>query len=304
MAQFDQSGQTGFLLLLRSDTALEASSRGLVLSVSGDVLLGVASQLARRPPERPLTLDTAWALSDWALARGGARLARAAIVDIRGQTYVGRLCFADAASGEAAWDCDCRPSDACWLSSEAGCPLYVLRSIWDQQSIQLESMAQRHQSGTHGSWEGGREGGGLRMDGSGVERGGPRAPDPHLMERREPPRHLPGRKALSDPAPAPQFAFYRPLAPGSALALVANIRPGDPDPVRRLKMELRVALKEEDYVKAAEIRDHPFMQLQASIALAEEAGNGVQARSLRAQLLSSITETERVARAAKVERAT
>lgn len=41
---------------------------------------------------------------------------RVAVVELRGQTFVGRVFFGDPASGQVAWDCDCRPSDACWLA--------------------------------------------------------------------------------------------------------------------------------------------------------------------------------------------
>ncbi len=35
----------------------------------------------------------------------------------------------------------------------------------------------------------------------------------------------------------------------------------DPEPIKRLKRELQVALHEEDYGAAIRIRDHPFMAL-------------------------------------------
>ena len=53
------------------------------------------------------------------------RLARVAIVDLQQQTYIGRLFFGDADSGAVVWDCDCRPSDGCWLALKvpALCPM-------------------------------------------------------------------------------------------------------------------------------------------------------------------------------------
>ena len=45
----------------------------------------------------------------------------------------------------------------------------------------------------------------------------------------------------------------------------APCRPTDPEPLKRLKMEMRVALKEEDYGAAARIRDHPFMRMHLRI---------------------------------------
>ena len=43
------------------------------------------------------------------------RVVRVAIVELRQQTYIGRLFFGDDA-GVVMWDCDCRPSDGCWLA--------------------------------------------------------------------------------------------------------------------------------------------------------------------------------------------
>ncbi len=42
------------------------------------------------------------------------------MVELRGNTFVGRIFFGDPATGQVAWDCDCRPSDACWLALKVG----------------------------------------------------------------------------------------------------------------------------------------------------------------------------------------
>ena len=39
-----------------------------------------------------------------------------AVVNMTGNSYIGRLFFGDAETGNIVWDCDCRPSDACWLA--------------------------------------------------------------------------------------------------------------------------------------------------------------------------------------------
>lgn len=44
---------------------------------------------------------------------------RVAVVELRGATFLGRVWFGDQATGQVAWDCDCRPSDACWLALKA-----------------------------------------------------------------------------------------------------------------------------------------------------------------------------------------
>ena len=42
----------------------------------------------------------------------------------------------------------------------------------------------------------------------------------------------------------------------------------DPEPVKLLKRKLQVAIIEENYVEAACIRDHPFMQLHVQVSMA------------------------------------
>lgn len=51
------------------------------------------------------------------------RVLRVAIVELRNETYIGRLFFGDADSGNVVWDCDCRPSDGCWLALKVDIPL-------------------------------------------------------------------------------------------------------------------------------------------------------------------------------------
>ena len=91
--------------------------RGLVLSVAGDTLAGIASLMQGRSADRPLSLDLLWSVLERGreLSRRDWRLQRVAIVALRGDAYIGRAFFGDA-SGQTAWDCDCRPSDGCWLS--------------------------------------------------------------------------------------------------------------------------------------------------------------------------------------------
>jgi len=54
--------------------------------------------------------------------------------------------------------------------------------------------------------------------------------------------------------------------PYCSIHAVAPVRrPGDAEPIKRLKREMSVALGEEDYATAARIRDHPYVQLYLSI---------------------------------------
>ena len=157
----------GYLLLMRKaeDGAIEDGERALVLAVGGDTLQGVAMLMQGQASERPLSLDLLWAILERGQVRGGCgewgwharvglvlssstpqphapppphsqeisktqwRVLRVAIVELRGNTYIGRLFFGDADSGHVAWDTDCRPSDACWLSLKSGCPFFIRREV-------------------------------------------------------------------------------------------------------------------------------------------------------------------------------
>ena len=55
---------------------------------------------------------------------------RVAVVELRGATFVGRVFFGDAASGQVAWACDCRPSDACWLALKVNRPASKQAGGW------------------------------------------------------------------------------------------------------------------------------------------------------------------------------
>lgn len=66
-------------------------------------------------------------------------LLKVAIVDLRNNVFIGRLFFGNPDTGEVKWDCDCRPSDGCYLAIKAGCPVYVSRRVWDQAALPLRA---------------------------------------------------------------------------------------------------------------------------------------------------------------------
>lgn len=47
------------------------------------------------------------------------KLIRVAIVEMKDNTYIGRIFFGDKESGESVYDLDCRPSDGLWLCLKA-----------------------------------------------------------------------------------------------------------------------------------------------------------------------------------------
>lgn len=67
---------------------------------------------------------------------------------------------------------------------------------------------------------------------------------------------------------------------------------GDPEPIKRLKRELGVAITEEDYQAAARIRDHPFMKMYASIVEADGRGDHDEKARLEKELLNLISQQE------------
>ena len=49
------------------------------------------------------------------------KLLHVAVVDLQSYAYIGRAFFGNPATGQLTWDCDCRPSDACWLALQVRC---------------------------------------------------------------------------------------------------------------------------------------------------------------------------------------
>ena len=67
---------------------------------------------------------------------------------------------------------------------------------------------------------------------------------------------------------------------------------GDPEPIKRLKRELGVAITEEDYESAARIRDHPYMKIYANMVEAGREGNHNEKARLEKELLNLISQQE------------
>jgi bifunctional DNase/RNase len=71
-----------------------------------------------------------------------------------------------------------------------------------------------------------------------------------------------------------------------------GLKDEDPEPIKRLKRELQVALAEEDYGAAIRIRDHPFMVLYTEIESRRKEGKEAEAEILRDELNKAIQEHE------------
>ncbi|EIE24051.1 hypothetical protein COCSUDRAFT_62574 [Coccomyxa subellipsoidea C-169] len=167
---------------------MEPGASALVLAVGGDTLISVASILEDHKRDRPMALDLLWQVLQRGqeISKRDWKVLRVAITELRDSTYIGRLFFGDADTGNLVWDCDCRPSDGCWLALKM-----------------------------------------MKQSGS---------PDSIVIATEE---------AVTNP--------------------LTSIRGDEPEPLKRLKREMGVALHEEDYATAARIRDHPFMQLHMRI---------------------------------------
>ncbi|KAK9906754.1 hypothetical protein WJX75_007449 [Coccomyxa subellipsoidea] len=205
-----QSSMSGHLILMRDcDRRMEPGASALVLGVGGDTLIGVASILEDHKFNRPMALDLLWQVLQRGqdISKRDWKVLRVAIVELRDSTYIGRLFFGDADTGNVVWDCDCRPSDGCWLALKSRCPVYVRKSVWEANAMPLKTMKQAG-------------------------------------------------------SPASVIITAEQAAAGNPLT---SIRGDEPEPLKRLKREMGVALHEEDYATAARIRDHPFMQLHMRI---------------------------------------
>ncbi|GMH45227.1 hypothetical protein BSKO_13184 [Bryopsis sp. KO-2023] len=114
---------------------LEGTSlHALPLQVGGDTLTAISFLAAGRESHRPMTLNLLLQVLERCRQCNKAEweLLWVAIVDFRDSIYIGRLYFGNPVTREIAWDCDCRPSDACWLSLKTDCPLYVHENVWGE----------------------------------------------------------------------------------------------------------------------------------------------------------------------------
>ncbi|GAB4822430.1 hypothetical protein N2152v2_009476 [Parachlorella kessleri] len=274
----------GFLLLMRVDAGGELvdEEKGLVLAVGGDTMRSISQATQHKGPhDRPLALDLLWSILERGreISKRDWQLVRVAIVELRGSVFIGRLFFGDPASGHVVWDCDSRPSDSIWLALKAKCPLFVNKEVWAENATSLKEIRGDAQGGPPTDILQSPEG----AEGAGAaerRRGGWRSKSVS-----------PGRGSRAGPPPGAGGA--QEAAAEEASALMTRIRPTDPEPLKRLKMEMRVALKEEDYGAAARIRDHPFMRMHIRILDHLKAGRQSEASDLEARLHDAVERYER-----------
>ncbi|KAJ9510548.1 hypothetical protein QJQ45_016016 [Haematococcus lacustris] len=91
----------------------------LEVFVAGDVAFNTWMQLApERQAARPMVHELLWAVLQQAQRCSSEpwALLHAAITEITDAVFVGRLYFGNPETGQVLWECDCRPSDGCYLS--------------------------------------------------------------------------------------------------------------------------------------------------------------------------------------------
>jgi len=120
----------------------EIDPRGLLVHVGGDTLTAIHYAAQEKELERPMTLQLLLNILEYyrELQPLEWHLLHVAIVDIRDDVFIGRLFFGNPETGEIRWDCDCRPSDACWLSMKRMCPLYIHNAVWETCAQSLQKM--------------------------------------------------------------------------------------------------------------------------------------------------------------------
>lgn len=155
-----------------------------------------------------------------------------------------------------------------WIALKSGCPFFVAKKVWDANSASLKEMARS-------------------------ESDPPAAADPRSQaeQRRRGAAQAGGGVGLAGLG----LSWEAEAAggdPDSPFALMTTLRRDDPEPLTLLKMELRVALRSEDYEAAARIRDHPYMRLHVAMVSALRAGDSSRAYDLEEELLRLIGEME------------
>jgi bifunctional DNase/RNase len=274
----------GHLLLMREakDGLIEDQERALLLSIGGDVLQAIA--LLMQTPEasapRPMSLDLLWSVLERGqqISKRDWKLLRIAIVDLRNNTFYGRLFFGDPTTGVAVWDCDCRPSDAIWLSLKSKCRIYINRSVWDTNATPLRELAQQQGDGDEG--------------GTAAAGGGRSSSSSSQQYEEDPFTTNPAEFSINSNNSSTLPGSDIPLDPMDPMAVMISIKPHDAEILKRLKMEMRVALKDEDFAAAARLRDHPFMKQHVKAVISELKGEVEEASEAWSRLDRAVRKYE------------
>lgn len=256
---------TGLMLFQKENEDGEIIDDGdaLVIAIGGDTFQAIVLLLQGRLEIRPLTVDLLCRVLDQArsVSKKDWTIVRVAIISLAESTFIGRIFFGDRESNEISWDCDCRPSDGVFLALKHGAPIYIHQQVWDTVSAPLDELKENAQ------WQMSHVNRELRVHREGEE--------------------YEGAAVLG--GGADQQSNRKKL---DVATLMTTVRRSDPEPLKLLKMELKVAIAEEDYLAAARIRDHVFMKLSVAAATAKEEGDHEAAANYEKTLRGYIESME------------
>jgi hypothetical protein len=174
----------------------------------------------------------------------------------------------DPATGEVKWDVDCRPSDATFLAMKAGAPIYVHKRVWEESATRLrdthafEYIKQLHAQGVTKEPEEAAAAGAAARGGSAGASGATAPSD------------LPDASTLLPITLLIRDMEVRGTPPAAGLSVVdavpLAVEPGPCQLAPRSDASsppppLQEAVAEEDYSRAAALRDHPWMRMHSDI---------------------------------------
>lgn len=224
--------------------ALTEDAQALEVFISGDSALGIYALLNGQATERPMALDVLWQM--WQAGKEEWKLLRVAVVELKNDVFVARLFFGDPATGEIKWDCDCRPSDATFLAMKSSAPIFVHKRVWDEAATLLkDTHAYDYIKQLHAQ----------------------------TAKEPEPQRAGSGASTASPSGTSTPLAAVMELPDSSTLL-----------PISLLLRDMEEAVAQEDYVTAAQIRDHPWMRMHGDIEMHKGIGSYDRAKELYVQL--------------------
>ena len=251
---------TGIMLFQKEN---EDDDMGMVVAIGGDTFHAIVLLLQGRLEIRPLTVDLLCRVLDQArsVSKTDWTIVRVAITGLAESTFIGRIFFGNRDSDEIIWDLDCRPSDGVFLALKYGAPIYIHEKVWDTVAAPLDELKENAQ------WQMSHVNKELR-----AHREGDEYEEVHMSGK-----------------PGDQQSSRKKI---DVAAFMTTVRRSDPEPLKLLKMELKVAIAEEDYAAAARIRDHVFMKLSVASAVAKEEGDHEAAANYEKTLRGYITSME------------
>ncbi|CAG9463652.1 unnamed protein product [Pedinophyceae sp. YPF-701] len=258
------------MVLTRTDSEA-GDGRGLVLQVNGDTLIHTAMTAGSQSTQRPLALDLLWSIISHARQEDAAKwtVQKVAIVALTRGVFIGRLFFGS--EDGSTWDVDCRASDGCWLALKSGCPLYVSKVVWEEAAMYVGDLSSLP-PGT-------------------VQQINSPEPQPQPAQSiRRTPEEQDARMPAASKILGNVSQLMAEMPPNANVLTTITVE--DHPTVRLLKRQVEVAIAEEDYERAASLRDHPILATYASMMEARADGAVSRARELEEKMLQEIAQHE------------